>query len=205
MLDEAGSKARLAAAGVAVPKGVVVRDCAFQAASALGEQLALKALGLAHKSEHGAVRLNLTQADLSGVARDMGTAGLFLVEDMVQDTVAELLVGLRRDPVYGATLTVGLGGVTAELLDDTVTLVLPVSAEQVHAALGRLRLAALLTGYRGRKPADIDAAVSAILAMADLLENDLGIDEIEVNPLMLRAVGHGAVAADAVIWIRVGK
>ncbi|MEX0970968.1 MAG: acetate--CoA ligase family protein [Paracoccaceae bacterium] len=201
MVDEAGAKAILARAGVKVPQGIVVRDCAFGAAAALRGQLALKGLGLAHKSEAGAVRLGLLHAQLAGAAREM-PGQLFLVEEMVEAAVAELLVGLRRDAVYGATLTLGMGGTAAELLGDTQTLILPCTRDDMGAALGRLRLAPLLQGYRGRPLADIEAALDAVQAMADLLLNDLRIEEIEVNPLMLRAQGEGAVAADAVIWTR---
>jgi succinyl-CoA synthetase beta subunit len=95
-------------------------------------------------------------------------------------------------------VTLGFGGVEAELLADTVTLVLPVTAEEVHAALGRLRLWPLLDGYRGRAKADVGAVVSAVLALQQLMQESPELNEIEINPLMVRAVG--AVAADAVIW-----
>ena len=201
LVDEAGAKAMLARAGVAVPRGVVVRNCAFGAAGALQGRLALKGLGLAHKSEAGAVKLGLMPSELADAARAM-PAELFLVEEMVEGAVAELLVGLRRDAVYGATLTLGMGGTAAELLGDTQTLILPCARDDMRAALGRLRLAPLLHGYRGRPNADVEAALDAVQAMTDLLLRDTRIEEIEVNPLMLRAQGAGAIAADAVIWTR---
>jgi acyl-CoA synthetase (NDP forming) len=125
----------------------------------------------------------------------------FLVEEMVPPPVGELLVGLRRDPVYGVSLTIGTGGITAELLGDTQTLILPVNADEVLAAISRLRLAPLLTGYRGKPQADLGAAVTAIMAMAHAMQNDARLDEIEVNPLMVASRGNGAIAADAVIWM----
>jgi hypothetical protein len=125
-----------------------------------------------------------------------GAAG-YLAEEMVTDTVAELLVGVRRDPVYGATLTLGFGGTAAELLADTVTLVLPVTAEEVAAALGRLRLAPLLAGHRGRPAAGTAAAVDAALRLAGLMATRPQIVEIEINPLIVRTTG--AVAADALV------
>ncbi len=122
--------------------------------------LALKGLGFAHKTEAGAVRLGL--ASLAGQAEMPGATG-YLAEEMVTGAVAEVLLGLRRDPVYGATLTLGLGGVTAEVLADTVTLVLPATEEDILAAARRLRLWPLLDGYRGRPRADM-AAVASIAA-----------------------------------------
>jgi hypothetical protein len=157
--------------------------------------LALKGLGFAHKTEAGAVKLGLST--LAGQAEMAGAKG-YLAEEMVTGVVAELLVGLRRDAVYGATLTVGFGGVTAELLADTATLVLPVTAEDVQAALRGLRLWPLLDGYRGRQRADVDAVVAAVMALQALLQATPAIEEIEINPLMVRATG--AVAVDAVIW-----
>ena len=197
MLEEASAKARLARAGVAVPRGVSAPDLPrlAQAVRTLAPPLALKGLGFAHKSEAGAVRLGLTSLD--GQAPMPGATG-YLAEEMVTGVVAELLLGARRDPVYGATLTIGFGGVTAELLADTVTLVCPVTAPEIEAALRRLRLWPLLDGYRGRPLADVAAVVGAALAVQGMLAADAGLEEIEINPLMVRDLG--AVAADAVIW-----
>ncbi|MEY4984508.1 MAG: hypothetical protein RIR62_2774 [Pseudomonadota bacterium] len=193
--DEASAKALLAAAGVAVPKGVTAPDLASLDVTPLTAPFALKGLGFAHKTEAGAVRLGLTSLD--GQAPMAGAKG-YLVEEMVTGVLAELLVGLRRDPVYGATLTLGFGGVTAELLADTQTLVLPVTEAGVADALRRLRLWPLLDGYRGRVRADVAAVIAAVMALQDLMAARTDIEEIEINPLMVRA--EGAVAVDAVIW-----
>jgi acyl-CoA synthetase (NDP forming) len=197
LVDEASAKQRLSRAGIAVPRGVSAPDLAALAplAAGLDGPIALKGLGFAHKSEAGAVRLGLIS--LSGQAEMAGATG-YLAEEMVTDVVAEVLVGLRRDPVYGATLTLGLGGTAAELLADTVTLILPVTETVVDQALRRLRLWPLLDGYRGRPRADTMALRDAVLLLQDMLLADPGLEEIEINPLMLRA--KGAVAADAVIW-----
>ena len=214
LLDEAASKALLGGAGVAVPRGATA-DAAgdlADAAADLAAPLVLKGLGHAHKSEAGLVRLGLSPDELADAAEAMtgGTNGGtndetngaqgFLVEEMAPPPVGELLVGLRRDPVYGISLTVGSGGVTAELLGDVATLVLPVGRDEIRTAIDGLRLAPLLNGYRGRAATDLEAAVDAIAAMATVIEADPAIDEIEVNPLMLGETGTGALAVDAVIW-----
>jgi acyl-CoA synthetase (NDP forming) len=197
MLGEAEAKAVLAKAGVAVPRGVSSPTLAAlqDRAGALTPPLALKGLGFAHKTEAGAVRLGL--ASLNGQAEMAGAEG-YLAEEMVGGVVAEVLLGVRRDPVYGVTLTLGLGGVTAEVLADTVTLVAPVTAEEIGDALRRLRLFALLDGYRGRARADLGAVVEAALACQALMLATRRLNEIEINPLMVRE--QGAVAVDAVIW-----
>ena len=124
----------------------------------------------------------------------------FLVEEMVSKPIAEILIGLRRDPVYGTTMTLGMGGVTAELLRDVATLILPVSANQIRDALLGLRLAPMLTGYRGQDQADIDALVATVEHLAQMMDTRPDIDEIEINPLMAGAAGAGVTAVDAVIW-----
>ncbi|WP_026352641.1 acetate--CoA ligase family protein [Yoonia vestfoldensis] len=197
MLTEDDAKRQLASAGITVPRGVTAPTlpALTQAAQILIPPLALKGLGFAHKTEAGAVRLNLFRLD--GQAKMPGAAG-YLAEEMVTGAIAELLLGARRDPVYGATLTLGFGGVTAELLGDTVTLVLPVTATEIADGLRRLRLWPLLDGYRGRPCADIGAVIRAALALQDMLETDRMLEEIEINPLMVGS--DFAVAVDAVIW-----
>ena len=93
-----------------------------------------------------------------------------------------------------------MGGTAAELLGDIITLVLPTTDEEVLAALLRLRLAPLLTGYRGRDAADIDAAINAVRTLCGIMTANPDFDEIEINPLMLAPTGGGALAVDAVIW-----
>ncbi|WP_374646923.1 acetate--CoA ligase family protein [Tabrizicola sp.] len=196
MLSEAEGKALLAAAGVAVPRavtGATLEEVA-QAAVGLHPPYALKGLGFAHKTEAGAVRLGL--ASLEGQAEMPGAAG-YLVEEMVTGAVAEVLLGLRRDPVYGVTLTLGMGGVTAEVLADTVTLVLPVTEGQVLEAARGLRLWPLLDGYRGRPRADMGAVAAMAVRLGALMLADESLEEIEINPVMVRQ--SGAVAVDALV------
>lgn len=196
LLDEAEAKRLLAAAGIAVPRHVAAADLSALGplAAALTPPLALKGLGFAHKSEAGAVRLGL--ASLAGEAPMPGANG-YLAEEMVAGGVAEVLLGLRRDPVYGVTLTLGMGGTAAELLGDTQTLVLPVTGDEILAALRRLRLWPLLDGHRGRARADVPALVAMAERLCARMLADAALEEIEINPVILR--GDGAVAVDALI------
>lgn len=196
MLSEAEGKALLSAAGVPVPRSVTGATLAEVQAQAAGltAPLALKGLGFAHKTEAGAVRLGLTS--LEGQAEMPGATG-YLAEEMVTGTLAEILLGLRRDPVYGISLTLGMGGVTAEVLADTVTLILPVTEAQVMDALRGLRLWPLLDGYRGRARADMAAVAAIAVRLGALMQADPGLEEIEINPILVRA--QGAVAVDALI------
>ena len=194
LLSEAEGKALLAAAGVAVPKSVTAQTLAGLDISGLTAPFALKGLGFAHKTEAGAVRLGLTS--LEGQAEMSGASG-YLVEEMVTGTQAEILLGLRRDPVYGVTLTLGMGGVTAEVLADTVTLVLPATEAQVLEAAKGLRLWPLLDGYRGRPKADMASVARIAVQLGALMLGDDTLEEIEINPILVKA--QGAVAVDALI------
>ena len=196
MLDEAEGKRLLQAAGVAIPRGVVGRTLADLTGKGAGltPPLVLKGLGFAHKSEAGAVRIGLQSLD--GQSEIPGATG-YLLEEMVTGTVAEVLLGLRRDPVYGVTLTLGLGGVTAELLADTVTLVLPVGTDEILAALRRLRLWPMLDGFRGRPKADIGAVARIAMRLGQVMQDRPDLEEIEINPVLVRETG--AVAVDALI------
>lgn len=196
VLDEVKGKALLRDAGVPVPRSVSAPSLADLRAKAVGiaAPFVLKGLGFAHKTEAGAVRLGLQSLDQQAEIPD---ATGYLLEEMVTGAVAEVLLGLRRDPVYGITLTLGLGGVTAELLADTVTLVWPASGAEMMAALRRLRLWPLLDGYRGRPRADMAAVTEIAGTLGHLMEARPDLEEIEINPILVRE--QGAVAVDVLI------
>ncbi|MBX3581997.1 MAG: acetate--CoA ligase family protein [Rhizobiaceae bacterium] len=203
-VDEASAKAMLAGAGLSVPQGrrTATVDETVVAADALGYPIALKALGVAHKSEAGAVKLNLRdEASVRSAAEALlGLGDGLYVERMVEGGVAELIVGVTRDPLFGPVMTVGSGGVLVELLKDSATLLLPASRDDVEAALRGLKLFPLLDGFRGRPKADLVAAVEAIMKISDFaLANAATLAELDVNPLIVCAEGKGAWVADALL------
>ena len=207
VLDEAESKALLSKCGVPVPPSTVVRDAqaAVEAAEKLGFPIAAKALGIAHKTESGGVALGLRSADEVSVAlaKMSHLSESFLIETMVEDVVAELIVGVARDEQFGPYLLVGGGGILVEMMKDGASLLLPVTGERVLEALGGLKCAPLLLGFRGRPKADLSAATDAILAVAKMVEEGPSvIVELDVNPLMVLAEGQGVVAADALISVQ---
>ncbi|MER9581791.1 acetate--CoA ligase family protein [Mesorhizobium sp. M0276] len=202
--DEAEAKSRLIKAGLPVPKGERAANAveAVISSMALGFPVALKALGVTHKSDVGAVQLNLKDAEsVSTAAHDLLPLGTGLyVERMVRDGVAELIVGFTRDPMFGAVMTLGTGGVLVELLRDSVTLMLPATRDDIEAALRGLKLYPLLEGYRGRPKADVQAAIDAILGIAAFVQENAGeIEELDINPLIVCAEGKGAWIADALL------
>ena len=209
VIDEAEAKARLRRVGVATPAGGVAQDAdaAAAVAASLNGAVVVKALGVAHKTERGAVRLGLRgAAAVRAAAQDLLPLGAgLLVERQVEDVVCELIVGLKHDPQFGVLLTLGAGGVLVELVRDSVTLLLPTRADEVREALAGLRCATLLRGHRGRPAGDVDAAVAAVLAVANFgAAHAAALEELDVNPLAVLPAGQGVVALDALLRIREG-
>jgi len=202
ILSEAASKQALSAFGLGVPQSVAapsVEDL-LRGVRAMNYPLALKGTGVAHKSEAGLVALNIADAaQLEAEARKMlGVATGYLAEEMIVGGLAEVLVGITRDPTGAFMLTLGAGGVLTEILSDTAHLLLPASRSEIMLALDSLRIAPLFAGYRGKPAADREALSDAVLsiclyasAQADRLV------ELEVNPLIARA--GDAIAVDALI------
>jgi len=214
--DEWTAKRTLAEKGLRIPDGrlipvgaavaVGLSERVMAAAAEIGYPIVLKAVSsaLTHKSEAGAVSVGLRDAEAVSAALDrmVGLADQFLVESMIEGVVAELIVGVRHDPQFGYTLTIGAGGVLVELLRDTVTLLLPVGRSEVLAGLQSLRIWPLLAGHRGSDGADVDAVLEAVTAIAEFaLDSGGRLRELDVNPLLVMPFGHGASVADALlIW-----
>jgi len=195
---EADAKEALAQFGVPIPKGsVAAAHNIAQATQGLTGPLVLKGQGLAHKSEAGAVRLGLQAHEVPAAAAGMQT-DLFLVEEMVSDTVIEVLVGVLRDEAHGFVLTLGAGGTQTELLGDRASLLLPASRDDVLQALQKLRCWPVLDGYRGKPGVHLDSLLDAVMALQDyVVAHSSALCEIEINPLI--CTPQMAVAADALI------
>jgi acyl-CoA synthetase (NDP forming) len=202
MLNEAEAKKLLSVYGLATPLAACASspEEAAQAAAEIGFPVVLKGEGIAHKTDAGAVKLNLqTSGEVRDAAGEM-PSDTFLVEKMVPDTVAELLVGVVRDPAHGFVLTLAAGGVLTEILQDTCSLLLPVSEESIVTGLNRLKISRLLQGYRGKPAANMGAIVLAIQSVQSFAtENADRLVEVEINPLMCGP--DTAVAADVLIKI----
>lgn len=214
-LSEHAAKQLLRAYGIRVPREHLVTSAAaaVRAAGQIGYPVVMKASApqLAHKSELGLVRIGLTSAsqvrdtyrELTDIARfeDLLLDGI-LVCQMVGRGI-ETAVGITHDRTFGPTVTVGLGGVLIEVLDDTAVRIPPFGEGDARAMIGELRGRALLDGVRGRPPADTDALVETVLRVQRMaLEIGDGIAELDINPLVVLDHGQGAVALDALVLCR---
>lgn len=208
-MSEARTLDMLDGHGISTPRRVLVdsADEAAAAAAQLGFPVVLKAYGsrLAHKSELGLVRIGIASAEelreafASMAERAAPPDGIegFIVGEQVGQGV-EVVVGMVRDPEVGPAVMLGIGGVLVEVLDDVTFRVPPFERSDVLDMLAELRGARLLQGARGAPRADVEALVDVVMAVQRLVL-DLGdrLAELDINPVIVRPDGHGAVAVDA--------
>lgn len=213
-LSETEAKEALARFGLPVVRDTVVHS-AGQArceAARIGFPLVAKVVSrdVAHKTEHGLIRLGLGDVDAVAEAFEAlmakaQTMGVHIEGVTLEPVLAgvEILAGATRDPVFGWILTVGLGGVWTELMQDAAHALLPVGAAQAEAMLRSLKGFKLLDGYRGAPKADVTAAAKAIAALGQaVLAGGDSLREVEVNPLLVLPAGMGAVAVDALVLLK---
>ena len=208
VMSEAEGKAWLEQWELPVPQGKrLTPDEAVSFANQLGFPVVMKASGsdLAHKTELNAVRLNLKYANqVKQASQELAQiTDELLVEQMIDDTVVEILLGITVDDQFGINYTVGAGGTQAELHRDTVCLLPPLSSTTINHALDQLRCSALLNGWRGQPAGDREALVTSIIKLARFAEANLNtIKELDINPLLVRPKGRGVIVADALIRVR---
>jgi len=207
-LGERAGKTALAGFGLTIPRGkIVAAGAAAAAAVELGFPVVIKAAAadLEHKTEAGGVALNIQSAAeaVQAAERLAKLSPTLLVEEMITDGVAEVLIGITVDPQFGQVLVLGAGGVLTEFMADSVSLLPPWSHDSIAAGLRRLGIARLLAGFRGKPAADVDALIDAALSVARYAAaNIAGLIELDVNPVIVRPRGKGAVAVDTMMRLK---
>ena len=217
-LGEGDAKALLAAAGIMLlPVELAAsRDSACRIAERIGFPVVAKVASaeIAHKSDIGGVRIGLVDRAAVGAAWDdihvaVGAAAPtsridgILIEAMAPPGGVETLIGVHRDPVFGTVLTFGLGGIYVEVFKDVSRRLLPLTPTDARAMIREVRCFALLDGARGRPKADIAALEALLLKVSDFVIAH-EVEEMDLNPVWVGAVGHGAIPLDAVIVRRLG-
>jgi acyl-CoA synthetase (NDP forming) len=176
-------------------------------AAGLSGPVALKAVapGLVHKTEAGAVRLDLaggeeTERAAEEMRKRLETAGLrgtgFLIQPMAPAGV-EMVVGVTHDPVFGPVVVCGAGGVLVELLKDVVVRITPLTDRDASEMVRSLKTFPLLTGYRGGPRYDVPALEQVVLRVGALVEDLLEIGELDLNPVLVLPEGKGVSVVDA--------
>lgn len=196
------SRRLLAAAGVRFPEAVDVRtrEDLLSAAERITFPVVCKALGTEHKSDAGGVVVGIAGpeallATWTDLHRRLRPESCSVEESVELSTAVELIVGARTDPAFGSVVMVGLGGVLAELLDDTVCALGPVTTREAGRMLTRLRGARLLDGYRGRPAVDVAAAAELISVFSHVAAEHPEIGELECNPVAVTPAS--AIALDS--------
>jgi hypothetical protein len=209
--DERRAADLFAALGVPMARALVVPDARRVAAAVteVGGPVALKILSadIAHKTEAGGVALGLADGQTAAVAaREIEkrvkahapNAKLegFLVQKMERG-LAEVILGFRRDPLVGPTITVGLGGVLAEIYKDAATRLAPVDVAEAETMIGEVKGLATIRGYRNLPPGDVAALAQTIAAFSQLAHEKFAeVAEAEINPLLVKRRSEGVVAVD---------
>jgi acetate---CoA ligase (ADP-forming) len=212
ILNEFEGKQLLAKENISIPVGKLVTIESFKKIySTFKYPVVVKAVSanLPHKSEAGAVKVNLQSAEQVEAAMTNIRSSVreynseldieeFLVESMVSDIICELMIGINTDPQFGQILVIAGGGILVELLRDSKTLLLPTSRVQIDIALRELKIYPLLEGFRGRPSADLDKLLDCISAIASFAQSRHGsLIEMDINPLMVTP--SQIVAADVMI------
>lgn len=204
----------LEALGIPYPAGSNASSAeeAASVAEGLGERLVLKVQSpdISHKTDIGGVRLDVVPEEVSRAYEELVThvsstvphAAIhgILIQSMAPSGGLEMMLGVTRDPTFGPLLTLGFGGIYAEVYRDIASAVLPLTRREARGLLESLTGAPLLRGYRGRPPADVEALLDVICRVADAVSvsNDR-IQEFEINPLIVYPEEHGVIAADLLI------
>ncbi len=209
-LSEAASKALLAPYGVPVPDERVVADAGAAAAAAveIGFPVVAKLCGdhIAHKTERGLVRLSLGDAAaveaaatdlLAAATPEDGDVGV-LVAPMVTGN-RELIAGMSRDPQFGPTVMLGIGGILAEAVADVAIALVPVSATDAEDLIDALATQKLLGAFRGEPAVDRAAIVGVITALSRLASEHDEVVSVDLNPLII--TDGRPVAVDALVEV----
>ncbi|MBC7279332.1 acetate--CoA ligase family protein [Nocardioides sp.] len=211
VVDEVEAKRLLAAHGVpVVPEGeVMTADEAAEAATRLGFPAVVKILSteVAHKSDLGLVQVGLADAgqvraaaeQILAAAEEHGMTDRRLVVQPMISSETELILGMRRDPMFGPVVVLGIGGVLTEIAADVQVRLPPLTTDDARAMMNRLRYAELLDGPRGRVAVDRDALAATVVSFADLVEREgSDLESLEINPLLIDESGR-PVAVDALL------
>lgn len=214
-LCEWEARPALAAYGIgATTAGALASSAAIavDAAASFGLPVALKVQSpdLLHKTEVGAVALNLRSAEevRAGYERILASARRCAPQARILGVLVqpmatpgqEVIIGVKRDATFGPMLMVGLGGVLVEVLKDVVLAPIPLDAQQARALLDRLRGRALLDAHRGRPPADVDALIELMVRLARFAADHADrVAEVDLNPVIVHPAGAGLSVVDALI------
>lgn len=209
-LDEAESLGLFSQIGIPVARHWIVERGA-SVSSDISFPVVVKALSseLPHKTEAGAVKLNIQNTDELAVAMSSIVENVarmktdlhieqFLIEEMVSG-VGEVLIGYRRDPQVGPIVVLAPGGILAEVYGDTSIRMAPISLNDAEQMIAEVKGLAPLRGYRNLPEGDLEALAQALVDLSQLANGTTSPAEAEINPLIVRGEGEGVIAVDGLV------
>jgi len=206
IVDEWEGKAWLSELGLVVPRGRLVRSIeeSVEAAGEIGFPVCVKAcdVSLRHKSDQLAITLNVSneQQLRNSAERLLAHYDRLIVEEMITDALVELIIGFEHDPQVGPCMMLGTGGILVELLRDVQFVLLPARRSEFESALEKLGTMPMLKGYRGTSQGDTVALLDCLETLSSHILSATGsVSELDINPMLVRPLGKGVVAADVLL------
>ena len=210
VLTEFESKELLKEIGIAIPKQKLTKskEDTISAANEIGYPVVMKLMAedIVHKSDTGAVKLNLKNDNEVSKAYDelmqipSEKEKMISVQEMAKEPIAELIIRMTTDPQFGPALMFGIGGILVELLEDVSFRIAPITEYDAKEMIHEIKGFPLLDGYRGKPKADIDAIVDTLLKISDLVTKHEEIYEMDLNPVFI--YDKGLVCVDARIILK---
>lgn len=206
-LDEYISKKILRAFGIPVVEekmAKTIEEC-VQAADKIGYPLAMKGIipGTVHKTEKGLVRLNITDETnakntFTSLMSTMNQKGFVLLQKQIEGK-AEIILGMLKDPHFGPAVMMGIGGIMAEIFEQSVFAIAPLSKNDALRFIDRFTAKTLLEGFRGSPAVDKNKFAECLVVLGEIGLLHPRIKEIDINPLIVSSAGLIAVDATVIL------
>ena len=210
VLTEFESKELLEEIGIKIPAQTLTKtkDETIAAAEKIGFPVVLKLMAedVVHKSDTGAVKLNIKNKEEAGSAYDdlmkieSQSEKQISVQKMADEPITELIIGMTTDAQFGPALMFGIGGILVELLEDVSFRIAPITEYDAKEMIHEIKGFPILDGYRGKPQADIDAIVNTLLKISDLVVKNEEIFEMDLNPVFIYE--KGLICVDARIILK---
>ena len=210
VLTEFESKELLEEIGIVVPDQSLTssKEETLSAAEKIGFPVVLKLMAedVIHKSDTGAVKLNLkTKEEVEEAYDDLmkipaQAEKKISVQNMAEEPITELIIGMTTDPQFGPALMFGIGGILVELLEDISFRIAPITEYDANEMIKEIKGFPILDGYRGKPKADLEAIVKTLLKISDLVVKHEEINEMDLNPVFIYE--KGLICVDARIILK---
>jgi len=211
VLTEFESKELLEEIGIQVPaqKLTSSKEETVKAAEEIGLPVVMKLMAedIVHKSDTGAVKLNIkTTEDVEKAYEELMNiptqkAKKISVQKMADEPITELIIGMTTDPQFGPALMFGIGGILVELLEDVSFRIAPITEYDANEMIHEIKGFPILDGYRGKPKADIKVIIDTLLKISDLVIKHEEIHEMDLNPVFI--YDNGLICVDARIILKV--